>query len=50
MQGIEGDEQFKAIREAGRGVVYNDFSGQGASGAQYNLVHAASCRWLDQST
>jgi hypothetical protein len=46
---ITSDERFQAIREAGRGVVYNDFSGRGASGAQYNVVHGASCGWLARS-
>jgi hypothetical protein len=49
MERVTSDERFRAIREAGRGVVYNDFSGRGASGAQYNVVHAASCGWLARS-
>jgi hypothetical protein len=50
VQRIGSNEQFVAICEAGRGVVYNDFSGHGASGAQYNVVHAASCQWLARSS
>ena len=49
MERVTSDERFQAICEAGRGVVYNDFSGRGASGAQYNVVHTASCGWLARS-
>jgi mono/diheme cytochrome c family protein len=49
MERVTSEERFRAIREAGRGVVYNDFSRRGASGAQYNVVHAASCGWLARS-
>jgi hypothetical protein len=49
MERIKSDAQFRAICHVGRGVVYNDFSGRAASGAQYNVVHAASCTWLGRS-
>jgi hypothetical protein len=47
---IGSDEEFKAICVAGRGVVYNDFSWHGASGGQYNVVHAAACQSLVRSS
>lgn len=50
MERVASDERFRAIRQTGRGVVYNDVSRIGASGAQYNIVHAASCRWLNRSS
>ncbi len=49
MERITSDARLRAISQAGRGVVYNDFSGRGASGAQYDVVHAASCTWLGRS-
>ena len=49
MERITSDARFREICRAGRGVVYNDFSGRGASGAQYNVGHAASCTWLRRS-
>jgi hypothetical protein len=49
MERVTSDERFQAIRQAGRRVVYNDFSGRGASGAQDNVVHTASCGWLARS-
>jgi hypothetical protein len=49
MERITSNQRLEAICVAGRGVVYNDFSGGGASGAQYNVVHSAACRWLARS-
>jgi hypothetical protein len=49
MERITSNQRLEAICLAGRGVVYNDFSGRGASGAQYNVVHSAACRWLARS-
>jgi hypothetical protein len=49
MERITSDARFRAICQAGRGVVYNDFSGHGPSGGQYNIVHAAPCTWLGRS-
>lgn len=49
MERIANEQRFRSICTAGLGVVFNDFAGHGASGAQYNVVHAASCRWLARS-
>jgi hypothetical protein len=49
MERIANEQRFRSICADGLGVVFNDFSGHGASGAQYNVVHAATCRWLARS-
>jgi hypothetical protein len=49
MEGITSDARLRAICQAGRRVVYNDFSAHRASGAQYNVRHVASCTWLGRS-
>jgi hypothetical protein len=46
---IANEHRFRSICDDGRGAVFNDFSGHAASGAQYNVLHAASCRWLARS-
>ena len=44
MRRVATEPEFEAIRAAGAGFIFNDFT----SGAdpQYNVLHAASCRWL----
>lgn len=49
MERIANEQSFRSICANGLGVVFNDFAGHGASGAQYNVVHAATCRWLARS-
>ena len=49
MERIANEQRFRSICADGLGVVFNDFTGHGASGAQYNVVHAATCRWLARS-
>jgi hypothetical protein len=46
MKRVATEEEFDALRAAGNGFIYNDF----ASGPnpQYNVLHSASCRWLDR--
>jgi hypothetical protein len=46
---IASERRYRSIRADGQGVVFNDFSRLGASGAKYNVVHSASCRWLARS-
>ena len=46
---IMDDSELEPIRVAGDGFIYNDFSGQGASGAEYNIMHTASCRHVMNS-
>ena len=50
MERIANEERFRSICADGLGVVFNDFVRHGASGAQYNVVHPASCRWLARSS
>jgi hypothetical protein len=49
MQIIQGDDELARLHETGAGFVYNDFSGTSASGAQYNVLHAAGCSWVAKS-
>ena len=49
MERIANEQRFRSISLKRLGVVFNDFTRRGASGAQYNVVHAASCRWLARS-
>ncbi len=50
MERIESELRFRSILRGERGMVFNDFSGHAASGARYNVLHAAWCRWLDRSS
>ena len=50
MERIANEQRFRSICADGLGVVFNDFTRHGASGAQYNVVHAATCRWLARSS
>lgn len=43
------EAEFKALRRAGRGFIYNDFSGGGARAAEYNVLHYADCETLDRA-
>ena len=49
MEKIANEQRFRSICADGLGVVFNDFTRHGASGAQYNVVHAATYRWLARS-
>lgn len=47
---ITTDADLAAIHQAGRGFVYNDFAGGGQSGAAYNVLHVAACRYAAPPT
>jgi hypothetical protein len=49
MKQICTQSELDQLHRAGQGIVYNDFSGMGASGREYNVLHAAGCRWLERS-
>lgn len=49
MRQITSEEELDELRVAAAGLIYNDFSGLGSGGAQYNVLHAADCRWVAQS-
>ena len=49
MKRIENESVLRTLHERGIGLIYNDFSGLGSSGRQYNVLHAASCHWILQS-
>jgi hypothetical protein len=50
MELIPNQDRFDQVLRAGRGFVYNDFSGKGASGREYNVLHVAGCGWLARSS
>jgi hypothetical protein len=43
------EDEFKALRRAGKGFIYNDFARRGAGGAEYNVLHYADCETLDRA-
>lgn len=49
MKEIETDAQLQVIHKAGEGFIFNDFSGIGKSGKEYNILHKASCSWVLKS-
>jgi hypothetical protein len=46
---VLSEDEFKKRRRAGKGFIYNDFSGRGAGGAKYNLLHYADCETLERA-
>src|SRR5258708_6521877 len=52
MHRVQTNAELEYLRIAGAGFVFNDFT-SGAAGAQYNVLHRASCTWaarmLDQA-
>ena len=49
MKQIQSNEELKKMHAAGNGLIYNDLSGRGTSRTDYNVLHAASCRWVTKS-
>jgi hypothetical protein len=49
MKSINSDSELVQLNDAGQGFIYNDYSGKGASGKDYNILHAASCSWILKS-
>lgn len=41
-------QEFTERVRAGKGYIYNDFSGRGAGGAEYNVLHYADCETLSR--
>ena len=48
-QEVTNDDALRQLHEQGRGFIYNDFSGLGATGGKYNVLHAAGCPWVPRS-
>lgn len=46
---IRSNVELERLHSAGEGLIYNDFSRRGVSGKDYNVLHAASCRWVVRS-
>lgn len=49
MKCIESDVELRRLIDNGKGLIYNDFSGMGPGGKDYNILHAAHCRQLAKS-
>ncbi|MCL4860255.1 MAG: hypothetical protein KJZ93_12645 [Caldilineaceae bacterium] len=49
MRKLATDDVLGQIRERGSGFIYNDYSGKGQRGKDYNILHAAKCPRLDQA-
>lgn len=49
MRKVTDLKDYQRIQDDGVGYVYNDFSPSGSHGGDDNILHLASCRWLDLS-
>ena len=46
MKRVQSDEELQELHRIGKGLIYNDFSGMGSAGSDYNVLHAADCTWI----
>jgi hypothetical protein len=49
MHAIHENADLLQCRQAGRGYIYNDYSGSNPTGHDYNILHAAECSMLARS-
>jgi len=49
MKKIRSNSELEKLHSAGVGLIYNDFSGRGSKGKDYNVLHSASCGWVVRS-
>jgi len=49
MDEITSERQWQQILNDAKGYVFNDFSGNGPSGSQYNVLHRADCSFLQSA-
>lgn len=49
MKRIRSNAELEQIHSAGVGLIYNDFSGRGPRGKDYNVLHVAYCSWVVRS-
>jgi len=49
MRIIRSNSELESLHSAGVGLIYNDFSGRGPKGKNYNVLHAAFCSWVVRS-
>ena len=49
MKFIGSNAELEQLHSAGEGLIFNDFSGKGPRGKDYNVLHAASCNWVARS-
>ena len=48
MRKVIDSKDYQRIQDLGQGFIYNDFSPSGSQ-PDFNLLHRASCRWLQRS-
>lgn len=46
---VINDKELSTLHQLGAGLIYNDFSGMASTGAKYNVLHKAGCRWVLRS-
>ena len=46
MKEVHSDAELQQLHTIGKGLIYNDYSGDGTWGFQYNVLHDASCRHI----
>lgn len=46
MKTIRSNSELEKLHSAGVGLIYNDYSGRGRTGKDYNVLHAASCTFV----
>ena len=49
MRIIRSNSELERLHSAGVGLIYNDFSGRGSKGKDYNVLHSAFCSWVVRS-
>ena len=49
MNNVIDDKHLQKLHDNGQGFIFNDFSGMGPSGRDYNVLHKASCNWILKS-
>jgi hypothetical protein len=46
MKPIADTAELRRRHEDGQGYIYNDFAGHGPQGANFDILHKATCRFL----
>lgn len=49
MKIIRSNSELERLHSDGAGLIYNDYSGRGTTGKDYNVLHAASCTFVLRS-
>jgi len=49
MKLLESQAELEELHDLGRGFIYNDYSGLGSYGKDFNVLHEADCVWVPKS-